>query len=205
MELLIDKLIILPGIIVGLSFHEFGHAAMAYLMGDDTAKRAGRMNVDPISHIDPVGFLMLMLAGFGWARPVPIQEANFRNRNIGLFLVSIAGILMNLIIAILFFIILYFTESMVNSQAYVEVMYAVVIINIGLACFNLLPIPPLDGSKVLYSVLPMRWRYKFYEYERYGQFILILLLMTGTIGYAMAPIQRVIYGMMNGILNFILG
>lgn len=204
MELLIDKLIILPGIIVGLSFHEFGHAAMAYLMGDDTAKRAGRMNVDPVSHIDPVGFLMLMLAGFGWARPVPIQESNFRNRNIGLFLVSIAGILMNLIIAILFFVILYFTESMVSSQAYVDVMYAVVFINIGLACFNLLPIPPLDGSKVLYSVLPMRWRYKFYQYERYGQLILILLLMTGTIGYVMAPIQRVIYGILDGILNFIL-
>lgn len=205
MQWVMDKLIILPGIIIGLSFHEFGHALMAYLMGDDTAKRAGRMNVEPLSHIDPMGFLMLMIAGFGWAKPVPIQEANFRKRNLGLFLVSIAGVLMNLTIAILFFVILYFTQPLIRMEAYYDVMYAIISINIGLACFNLLPIPPLDGSKILYSVLPHKWRYKMYQYEHYGQYLLIGLLVTGAVGYVLIPIQRVIYGVINGILALILG
>lgn len=204
MSILADKLVILPGILIGLSFHEFAHALMAYWMGDDTARLQGRMSVAPHTHIDPVGFLMLMFAGFGWARPVPIDERNFRNRNLGLFLVSIAGILMNLILAIVFFIILHFTSAAVGMDAYDRVMGAAVMINIGLACFNLIPLPPLDGSKILYSFLSPKWRYKMYEYEQYSRILLIVLLVTGGIGYLMHPIQRVIIGMMDAILGFVL-
>lgn len=204
MQILMEKLILLPGIIIGLSFHEFGHAVMAYLMGDDTAQKSGRLTVEPLSHIDPVGFLMLMIAGFGWAKPVPINENKFRKKNLGLFLVSIAGVTMNLILAILFFLIYYFTEARVNLDAYSQVMYGIVMINIGLACFNLLPLPPLDGSKIVYSFLPLKWRYRAYQYENYGTIILMVLLVTGTIGYFLRPIQHVIYGMINAVLNFIL-
>lgn len=203
-EMIMNKIIILPGIIIGLSFHEFAHALAAYLMGDDTAKRQGRLTIDPLSHIDPVGFLMLLIARFGWAKPVPINEANFRKKNLGLFLVSIAGVTMNLFLAIVFYILIQFTDQWINIPAYSAVMYWIVMINIGLACFNLLPLPPLDGSKIVYSFLPQKWRYQFYQYEKYGYIILIILLMTGMIGILLAPIQRFIFSLINGILTAIL-
>ena len=96
---LIETLTIIPGIVIAMSFHEFAHAYVAYKMGDDTARLSGRLTLDPVSHIDPVGFLMLLLGGFGWAKPVPINENNFRNKKLGVFLVSIAGVTMNILIS----------------------------------------------------------------------------------------------------------
>lgn len=202
--MVIDFLTILPGILIALTFHEFAHGAAAFAMGDDTAKRSGRLSLDPLKHIDPMGFLMLLLVRFGWAKPVPINENNFKNRNVGLFLVSIAGITMNLIIALVFHFITYFSIGVIDVPAYYQVMNGIVRINIMLAAFNLLPIPPLDGSKIIYSFLPLKLRYKFYQYESYGSIILLLLLISGSIGFLLSPVITAIISFLNYLINIVI-
>lgn len=201
---LIDFLIVLPAVLIAISFHEFAHAAAAYAMGDPTAKNEGRLSVNPAKHIDPIGLLMLMIARFGWAKPVPVNENNFKNRTMGSLLVSIAGIGMNILIAIVAFIILHFTQNLFQNYAYFEVMSSIIRINIAFAAFNLLPVPPLDGSKILVALLPSKYRYMVYKYENYGTVILILLLITGTLGIVLNPIVNVIIAFITSIINFIL-
>lgn len=201
---LIDFLIVLPAVLIAISFHEFAHAAAAYAMGDPTAKNEGRLSVNPAKHIDPIGLLMLMIARFGWAKPVPVNENNFKNRTMGSLLVSIAGIGMNILIAIVAFIILHFTQNLFQNYAYFEVMSSIIRINIAFAAFNLLPVPPLDGSKILVALLPSKYRYMAYKYENYGTVILILLLITGTLGIVLNPIVNVIIAFITSIINFIL-
>lgn len=201
---LIDFLIVLPAVLIAISFHEFAHAAAAYVMGDPTAKNEGRLSVNPAKHIDPIGLLMLMIARFGWAKPVPVNENNFKNRTMGSLLVSIAGIGMNILIAIVAFIILHFTQNLFQNYAYFEVMSSIIRINIAFAAFNLLPVPPLDGSKILVTLLPSKYRYMVYKYENYGTVILILLLITGTLGIVLNPIVNVIIAFITSVINFIL-
>lgn len=201
---LIDFLIVLPAVLIAISFHEFAHAAAAYAMGDPTAKNEGRLSVNPAKHIDPIGLLMLMIARFGWAKPVPVNENNFKNRTFGSLLVSIAGIGMNILIAIVAFIILHFTQNLFQNYAYFEVMSSIIRINIAFAAFNLLPVPPLDGSKILVTLLPSKYRYMVYKYENYGTVILILLLITGTLGIVLNPIVNVIIAFITSVINFIL-
>ena len=201
---LIDFLIVLPAVLIAISFHEFAHAAVAYVMGDPTAKNEGRLSVNPTKHIDPIGLLMLMIVRFGWAKPVPVNENNFKNRTMGSLLVSIAGISMNILIAIVAFIILHFTQNLFQNYAYFEVMSSIIRINIAFAAFNLLPVPPLDGSKILVTLLPSKYRYMVYKYENYGTVILILLLITGTLGIVLNPIVNVIIAFITSIINFIL-
>lgn len=201
---LMDFLIILPGVLIAISFHEFAHAAVAYAMGDPTAKNEGRMSVNPAKHIDPIGFMMLMIARFGWAKPVPVNENNFKNRTLGNFLVSIAGISMNILIAIVTIIIIHFTQGLFSNYAYYQVMSSIMRINIAFAAFNLLPVPPLDGSKLLLSLIPVKYRYFVYQYENYGTLILILLLITGTLGIVLNPIVNVIIIFITTIINIIL-
>lgn len=201
---LIEFLIILPGVIIAISFHEFAHAAVAYVMGDSTAKDEGRMSINPAKHLDPIGFLMLMIARFGWAKPVPVNENNFKNRALGSFLVSIAGISMNILISIVTIVIFHFTQDLFSNYAYYQVMSGIIRINISFAAFNLLPVPPLDGSKLLLSLLPAKYRYLVYKYENYGTLILILLLITGTIGIVLSPIVNLIITFITTIINIIL-
>lgn len=203
-NMLLNFLISVPGIIIAISFHEFAHAAVAYVMGDPTAKNHGRMTINPVSHIDPIGLLMLAIARFGWAKPVPVNESNFRNRALGNFLVSIAGISMNILIAIVTFILLHYTSDIFTSDAYYNVMYSVIGINISFAAFNLLPIPPLDGSKLLLSVIPAKYRYFVYKYENYGMVLMILLIVTGTLGIVLSPVVNAIISFINTIVNIIL-
>jgi Zn-dependent protease len=190
----------LPGILIALTFHEFAHGLAAYAMGDDTAKNAGRLSLDPMKHIDPIGFIMLFIMRFGWAKPVPINENNFRHERLGLFFVSIAGITMNLILALIFQLILFFTADIVQLSAYVDVMRGIVWINIMLAAFNLLPIPPLDGSKIIYTFLPRNLRFTFYKYESYGSIILIILLLTGGISLLLNPVISALISFLNSII-----
>lgn len=197
--MIIDMLTMLPGILIALTFHEFAHGLAAYAMGDDTAKNAGRLSLDPMKHIDPIGFIMLFIMRFGWAKPVPINENNFRHERLGLFFVSIAGITMNLILALIFQLILFFTADIVQLSAYVDVMRGIVWINIMLAAFNLLPIPPLDGSKIIYTFLPKNLRFTFYKYESYGSIILIILLLTGGISLLLNPVISALISFLNSI------
>ena len=198
--MIIDMLTMLPGILIALTFHEFAHGLAAYAMGDDTAKNAGRLSLDPMKHIDPIGFIMLFIMRFGWAKPVPINENNFKHERLGLFFVSIAGITMNLILALIFQLILFFTADIVQLSAYVDVMSGIVWINIMLAAFNLLPIPPLDGSKIIYTFLPRNLRFTFYKYESYGSIILIILLLTGGISLLLNPVISALISFLNSII-----
>ena len=198
--MIIDMLTMLPGILIALTFHEFAHGLAAYAMGDDTAKNAGRLSLDPMKHIDPIGFIMLFIMRFGWAKPVPINENNFKHERLGLFFVSIAGITMNLILALIFQLILFFTADIVQLSAYDDVMRGIVWINIMLAAFNLLPIPPLDGSKIIYTFLPRNLRFTFYKYESYGSIILIILLLTGGISLLLNPVISALISFLNSII-----
>ena len=179
----------LPAVFIGFSFHEFAHALVAYRMGDDTAKINGRLTLDPTAHIDPIGILMLILFKFGWAKPVPINPGNFKNRKQGIILVSLAGPMMNFIIAIISLLIygLVYFKFGIENVIFDRIMINIYFINIGLGIFNLIPLPPLDGSKILAGILPVKLEYKFYQYEQYSYILLLILILTNVIDYILSP------------------
>ncbi len=158
--------------------HEVAHGWVAYKMGDPTAKWSGRLTFNPLKHLDPVGTLMLFLAGFGWARPVPVNFNNISNKRKGLIFVSSAGIIANILFA--FFALLFirlFSQS--SSGSAFILIYYVVQINLTLAALNLIPIPPLDGSKILMGIVSQRTQYSLARLEPYGFFIIIGFLYLG--------------------------
>lgn len=174
-------------VFLSLSIHEFSHGLMAYKLGDNTAKSMGRLNLSPMSHLDPIGAICLFLFGFGWARPVPVNPLNFapQKRKSGMVWTSLAGPLSNLITAFLAVLILNIIYHFVPSEegigatifsVVVTLLYTLIFMNVGLAVFNFIPIPPLDGSKILSAVLPPRTYFKLMQYERYGFIILLLAI-----------------------------
>jgi Zn-dependent protease len=181
--------------------HEVAHGAVAYLFGDDTAKRYGRLTLNPISHIDPVGALMLFLVGFGWAKPVPVDYYRLKNSRFALFSVSLAGCAANILIAVIALILLQL-EGFRNSLIFSTLLPVVVRINIILGAFNLIPIPPLDGSKILMSFLPQQAQEQLSKIEPYGFFILIFLLFTHLLDPVIVFMQNLIYGLIAFIFSF---
>ncbi len=192
-------------LVFALVLHELGHAAAALYFGDDTAKRMGRLTLNPLSHLDPLGTLLLLFVGFGWAKPVPINPLRFRNYRLGLFVVSIAGIVVNLILAVLAMFALKAlfaydpravmaafqgANTLIGSLALA--VYYFSSLNLVLAVFNLLPIPPLDGSKILQSLLPLRFHRFLWELERYSwlSFLLIVTVLREPIHQIIAYTQR---------------
>lgn len=179
-------ILLAPPILLALSFHEFSHGWMAYKLGDPTAKLAGRLSMNPLVHLDPIGTLMIFLVRFGWARPVPVNPGYFRQPKRDMLLVSVAGPGANMILALLSGLLLRlfhggvfnFFPSNVLQPLYLMVKFSLQI-NLALAIFNLLPIPPLDGSKILYGILPPQYDHVFYSLERYGGFILMGLILFG--------------------------
>ncbi len=173
-------------VFLSLSIHEFAHGWAAYRLGDDTAKSMGRLNLSPLSHIDPIGAICLFLFGFGWARPVPVNPGNFKigKRKSGMVLTSLAGPVSNLIVAFiavfllnLLYLIPIGNEVMATVMSVIAtMMYILISMNIGLAVFNFIPIPPLDGSKILSAVLPPRLYFKLMQYEQYGFIALIIII-----------------------------
>ena len=190
----VELLYMTPAVIIALSFHELAHAAAAYRLGDRTAYNQGRLTANPFAHIDILGLLMLYVAGFGWAKPVPINPYNFRgNRDHGVILVSLAGPASNFIMAVLATILL---GAFAYNIPYLDrITQYLIYINVILAIFNLLPIPPLDGSKILAGLIPgsQEWMYKL---EQYGLIILILLLVTNIIpkilGLFIGPVYQLL-------------
>lgn len=173
-------------ILVGLAVHEFAHAYVAYKQGDSTAKALGRLTLNPFSHVDPLGFLSLLLLGFGWASPVPINPLKFKKYRKGLILTSLAGIIANLILFIFFSLIfVLFTVSIIpatgiaNLDLFIEYLLLYLVrINLVLAMFNLLPIKPLDGFNLVVAF--SRTRNRFIEFmSRYSLFVFLGLIMTG--------------------------
>lgn len=198
--------IALPALLIALTFHEFAHAKVADLLGDPTSRRAGRLTLNPIDHMDPMGTLMMVFVGFGWARPVPINPFNFRgDRNRGILLVSLAGPMANLVLAfisvILFYAVIIFSPGVNSITNYlIPFFQSLVMYNIFLMLFNLIPIPPLDGSKVLTSLLPQEMRYRYDQMEQYAPFILILLLISGLIPRLLSPVAYGIIGVIESIV-----
>lgn len=188
----------LPGLFVALIFHEMAHGLAAYALGDDTAKNAGRLTLNPIKHIDPVGFVSMLVFKFGWAKPVPINPFNFKNRKRGTLLVSLAGPAANFILAII--IVLIFKLNIVRNYLVFEMLIITLHYNIILGIFNLLPFPPLDGSKIVASMLPDKVEYYFYKYERYFYLILIALIFTNMIDKILSPIITIVMNLLMGIL-----
>ena len=174
--------------------HEVAHGVVAHWFGDDTALRYGRLTLNPASHLDPIGTLMLFLVGFGWARPVPVNYYNLKNSRFGLFSVALAGCATNIILATIALVLLQFDGVNANS-AFSVMLNIVVRINIMLGAFNLIPIPPLDGSKILMSMLPFAAQEKLARLEPYGFFILVLLLFTGLLNPVIALVQYLIYSL----------
>lgn len=183
----INTLTIMPGLLVAISFHELAHGYMAYILGDNTAKSRGRLTLDPLAHIDPIGFLMLIFVGFGWAKPVPVDYRNLKHRKRDVILVSLAGSGMNFVLAIVSAILLALSMKFGINAIVSKIIFYAMQYNLVLGLFNLIPVPPLDGSKVLASLLPMKYEMKFYQYERYLYFALILLLLTGGLGRILGP------------------
>ena len=166
-----------------LPIHELAHGLMAHLLGDDTAKREGRLSLNPFAHLNPIGTVMIFLFGIGYANPVPINPRNFKNEKGGMALTAFAGPLANILMGFVsvwgYFILAKFAgNSAVGSAIAYFFLYSAQI-NVMLAVFNLFPIPPLDGSKILASVLPDKIYYKYMMYERYIMIGLMILLFTG--------------------------
>ena len=182
---LISIAISAPAILLALTFHEFAHGKAAYKLGDDTAKNEGRLTLNPISHLDLIGTAMLFFAGIGWAKPVPVNPYNFRNPRRDLLIVSAAGPAANLVLAFisgLIFRMMFSPEfqPLANTEGIIYYMlYMSVRINIVLAFFNLIPLPPLDGSKIMAGMLRGQAAYKYAQLERYGPIIFIAVIAGG--------------------------
>ncbi|PIE54811.1 MAG: site-2 protease family protein [Dethiosulfovibrio peptidovorans] len=185
-----DILLTLPAVLWAISFHEFCHGWVAYQLGDPTARNAGRLTLNPLAHFDVIGALMLLIFHFGWAKPVPVDPRYFGKPRRDMVLVSVAGIAGNLLSATVTALILHLIPGpFLAIPALGRVMILMVYVNIGLAAFNLIPVPPLDGSKIIYPLLPRQWMPGWFFLERYGIFILLLLVATGAIGAIMRPIM----------------
>ena len=200
-----DVLYRIPALLLAFTFHELSHGVVAMWFGDDTAKNAGRLTLNPIKHIDPLGALLLIFARFGWAKPVPIDPSKFRSRRAGIIATSLAGPASNVVMAFIAAVALlvpraFWARPPMGAGA-AGVLYGVLVefywVNIMLAAFNLLPIPPLDGSKALFSFLPDRIYYGYLlRYERFGMFLLIALSFAQVLGAILEPVA-------SGINSFI--
>jgi Zn-dependent protease len=165
-------------ILLGITVHEFMHAYAATRLGDDTARLLGRLSLNPMAHLDPFGTLLIVLAGFGYGKPVPFNESRLRSA-LGVSAVALAGPFANLVLAFVCAIPLRFGDAEMLNGAYGVVLEAIVFYNCILAIFNLIPIPPLDGSNVVYGLLPPRQKYTWRSYQQYGPMILLALLFFG--------------------------
>ena len=195
-----EMLLILPGIILGFSFHEYAHAQVAVWLGDDTPKHQGRLTLNPLVRIDLFGFLMILIARFGWAKPVEVNEANFKNPRRDDILVSLAGPLMNLLVALFFLFLMkatyYMPSTLLPDGVYETVMDVfdyTLWINVVLFVFNLLPIPPLDGSHIFFGLLNLKDTGLFYEFFTKGRIILPLLIISNVLDRVIGPPIDLIY------------
>lgn len=188
--------------VIAFSLHEWAHAYVAWKLGDNTAKQEGRLTINPIPHIDPFGLILILFGPFGWAKPVPVNPSNFRgNKRLGMVYVSAAGPLVNLVLAVVFAVITIsvdhsgILQTMSDKAAYAlaATLSYCVLINCALFIFNLLPIYPLDGSKIIRFLSPRSWDGFFYKLEIYGPWLLLMLLF-------IPQISRVLLGVPLGLL-----
>lgn len=206
---LFSLLLSIPGVLVAITFHEFAHGFVAYKLGDNTAKDEGRLSLNPLDHLDPIGTLMLLFAGFGWGKPVHVNPRNYTRKismEKGEAIVSSAGPIMNILLAIIFTLI-YFAVKKYASVAFLSstvggiillLILSIISTNIGLGVFNLIPLPPLDGSKIIMPFLPYKAKEFFVNNEQIFSLIFVVLWVTGIAGIIITP---VINWVTSGILN----
>lgn len=206
---LISMLLALPVILLSLSLHESAHAFAADKLGDPTARNLGRITLNPLKHLDPIGFLCMLLCGFGWANPVPINSRNLKNPRRDMALAALAGPVSNLLLSVVFLLLLrfvgygwlatlvYHSETAYNAAHFLMLFfYYGISLNLTLAVFNLLPVPPLDGSRLLYLLLPPKYAYKLVKYERYIALAVMLLLFLGPLSWLINWVTgKIMYGM----------
>ncbi len=207
---LLSLLMSLPAVLIAITFHEFAHAFVADKLGDDTPRRQGRLSLNPFAHLDPIGSIMLIFAGFGWGKPVEINSRNF-NRNIKMpvaeAMVAAAGPIMNFILAIIFAVIYaiiwkFAPTFMVNQIGFIIMLMiqSCIAINLGLGIFNLIPLPPLDGSKIVMGFLPYNAKNWIQQYEQYFYIAFVVIWVTGIAGIIISPL---ISGAYTGLMKLV--
>ncbi|MBI3989245.1 MAG: site-2 protease family protein [candidate division NC10 bacterium] len=184
---LAELTIILPPILLALTIHECAHGLIADRLGDPTARLMGRLTLNPLPHLDPIGTLALIFFHFGWAKPVPVNASNFRNPLRDMMWVAVAGPGANLLLAAVSAFVLRLLVGMDLPIYFYKMLYWSVYINVILAIFNVVPIPPLDGSRVLVGLLPPKQALSYGRMEPYGFIILIVLIYTGIVGRVISP------------------
>ena len=206
---LLSLLFSIPGILIAITFHEFAHAFAADRLGDDTPRNQGRLTLNPLGHLDPIGSIMLLFAGFGWGKPVEVNPRNY-DRRLSMdkadAIVSIAGPLMNFLLAIIFTMIycaiikfasVQFAFSQIGEIIFTIIKF-IITINVGLGVFNLIPLPPLDGSKVIKPFLPFNARQWFENNEELFKMIFVALWIVGLLGSIVSPL---ISSILDGLLK----
>ena len=206
---LLGLLFSIPGVLIAITFHEFAHAWAADKLGDDTPRSEGRLSLNPSAHLDPIGSVLLLFAGFGWGKPVHVNPRNY-NRDISMdkadAIVSVAGPIMNFILAIILTLIYCLVwkfarvEVMTSNVLYIimQMLQFAISINIGLGIFNLIPLPPLDGSKVIKPILPYNAKIWFENHEQIFYLVFVALWIIGILGIIISPIIDIVY---SGIMS----
>lgn len=207
-SVLTDILVAVIPSLLCITLHELSHGFVAYKLGDNTAKERGRLTLNPIKHIDIMGLLMMVVFKFGWAKPVPINMRNFKNPKRGMAVTALAGPLCNLLLTcVLLFIygLVYIPlakAGTASGDVVLETVATASYLSLALAIFNIIPIPPLDGSKVLFSLLSEKNYYKLMHYERYGMILLLVVVATGVLGKPLSSVTGFVYDKLFAIAEF---
>lgn len=205
-DFIVGRLLIIPGILIGLSFHEFGHAFVSDRLGDPTPRMQGRVSLNPAAHIDPLGLLMLFIIGFGWGRPVQIDPQYYKHRRRDELLVSLAGVIMNLLLAICFMGVLRlfyqfageFVASNVGAIVW-QILIGVIQINLVLMFFNLIPLPPLDGFGIITQIFKLDRKSWYYSFYRMGPILLMVIIIFNITSWIIIPGVTFMYNLLSAI------